>query len=282
MRKHEFFFNKMEGALLDAAREKVRQVIDYCDLDTCRKKYLLNYFGENTAKDTCDSCDVCTGEKEAFDATTIAKKIMSAILKTDSRFGKRYIMDILLGKKVKKVLERGHEELSVFGILTECNDNELGRIFDQIVTLGFIAKAEGEYPTFLVTQKGIVFLKDAEAKLDLQRPKAKFPSGGGVPAGRGGYSERDISQPRLPKSKKPSTFSYDENLFEELRILRRQLADEAGLPPFMIFSDVSLREMATHKPRTKDEFASINGVGAKKLAQYADIFTTAITNSSHS
>jgi ATP-dependent DNA helicase RecQ len=265
MRKHEFFLLRAEEEQQEVAREKLRQVLEYCELATCRKRYLLNYFGETLPEGECGSCDICTGGKERFDATIIAKKILSAIVKTGSRFGKRYVMEVLIGHRIQRVLANGHEALSVFGIVSpvECSEHALGRIFDQLIQLGYLLKEDSQYATLSLTPKGVQFLKGNET-LELVRPVAPKE----VP--------EKIEKVAVVSHKKGATLDYDTELFERLRALRRERAETAGVPPFIIFGDVSLREMAHYKPQTKEEFARINGVGARKLELYGDLFLAAI------
>jgi ATP-dependent DNA helicase RecQ len=254
-RKHEFFINQIQDRmLLERAQEKLKDVLDYCELPTCRKKYLLKYFGEELEGDNCGSCDICTTEKIMFDAAVIAKKIMSAVIKTDSRFGKNHIIDVLLGNKNQKARINNHDKLSVFGIVDEYSEYELGQIINQLINLAYIAKSEGKYPVLSLTRKGIGFLK-GDTGLSIQKPHS------------------DI---KIKQSKKKGDLDYDTELFEILRNLRKELADKAGVPPFVVFGDATLREMAFYFPQDKKSFSAVSGVGAKKLEQYGEIFLKTI------
>lgn len=254
-RKHEFFINQInDDLLLKRAQEKLSEVLSYCDLSTCRKKYLLKYFGEEMESDNCGSCDVCTEEKEVFEATLVAKKILSAIVRTDSRFGKNYVIDVLLGKKSQKIRINQHDKLSVFGIVKDFSENELAQIMNQLINLGYILKTDNQYPILSLTKKGADFLQ-GKAILELQKPRA------------------DID---IKKTAKKGELDYNPELFELLREQRRTLAEEANVPPFVIFGDVSLREMAYYYPQNKADFAKISGVGTRKLEQFADIFLLTI------
>jgi ATP-dependent DNA helicase RecQ len=256
-RKHEFFINQIDDlTLAERAREKLSEVLNYCDLVTCRKKYLLKYFGEDLVTDNCGTCDSCTVEKVMFDATEITKKIISAILRTNSRFGKNYIIEILLGKKTQKILINKHNELSVYGICKDFSENELGQIIFQLGNLNYLIKTEGKYPTLKVSKKGQEFLKNSKS-LKLSKPSADI----------------EIS---VNKSLKKEELNYNEELFQSLRALRRSLAEKANVPPFVVFGDVSLREMAYYFPRDTKDFSQITGVGAKKLEQYGKKFIKVI------
>lgn len=256
-RKHRFFIDQIEDGVLRAcAEEKLNQVLSYCDLSSCRKKYLLDYFGEETAIDNCQACDCCLKVKEYFDATIIAKKILSAILRTSSRFGKNYIIDVLLGRKNKKIIANRHNELSVFGIVADFNENELAWIFNQLREQNLIAKAEGQYPTFSLTKKGIKFLNGADI-LRMEKPERRAEARAAA---------------------KPDNLDYDKDLFEDLRLWRKEIAISQNVPPFIIFSDVSLREMAFYMPQDEKAFAEISGVGAAKLEQFSESFLRVINN----
>ncbi len=250
-RKHEFFINQISDKKLhDTAQEKLDEVLNYCELTTCRKKYLLKYFGEDLKVDNCQSCDCCNTVHETFNSSEIAKKIMSAIIRTDSRYGKSYIIEVLLGKKTLKIKINKHDKLSVYGIVKDYTSNELNSIISQLVSLGYINKTEGKYPILSISSKGAKFLSSDDV-LELSKP------------------DKDIAL-------KKGELAYNMELFEILRELRHKLADEAGVPPFVIFGDVSLREMAYYFPKNLKAFSNIAGVGVKKLDQYGNIFLEVI------
>ncbi len=255
-RKHEFFINQIEADNLRIrAQEKLNEVLIFGELTTCRKKYLLNYFGEDLGRDKCGSCDNCLMEKETFDAEIIAKKIMSAIARTGNRYGKNYIIDVLLGRKNQKISRNRHDELSVFGIVNDFGENELGQIINQLVNLNYIFKNPGEYPTLSITKPGAEFL-GSKQKLEMQKPQS------------------DVS----PKKVKAGELDYNQELFEKLRTLRKQIADTENVPPFVIFGDVTLREMAYYFPADKQSFLSLSGVGEKKMEKFSDIFLPVIND----
>lgn len=254
-RKHEFFINQIEDDLLrERARGKLDEVLNFGELASCRKKYILKYFGEELVGDNCGACDICLSEKEIFDATIPAKKILSAIVRTGSRFGKNYIIDILRGRRAQKILINRHDRLSVFNIENDLSENEIGHIIKKLIDLNYIAKNIGQYPTLSLTKKGAVFLQGNE-KLELSKLKEDF--GAEVEA-------------------KKRELEYNSEMFEILRALRKQLADKSDVPPFVIFGDASLREMAYYFPPDKKNFALLSGVGEKKLLEFADVFLAAI------
>ncbi|MCK4539720.1 DNA helicase RecQ [Candidatus Parcubacteria bacterium] len=252
-RKHQFFINQIDDfKLRERAEEKLAEVLKFSELVTCRKKYLLNYFGEKQKTDNCNSCDICTTEKEKINATVIAKKILSCVARTRNRFGAKYISDILLGKNIQKIKINRHDQLSVFGIVKDFDETELLQIIKQLIGLDYIFKNEGQYPTLSITKKGAAFLQNEE-KLELNKPAC------------------DISS-----KKQKIDLNFNPELFYELREIRKSLAQEENVPPFIIFGDNSLQEMAYYFPQTKKDFSRISGVGDKKLAQYGNIFLNVI------
>ncbi|MEI7451702.1 MAG: DNA helicase RecQ [Candidatus Falkowbacteria bacterium] len=251
-RKHEFFINQIEDDHLRLhAQEKLSEILNFYDLTTCRKKYLLKYFGETLEKDNCGACDVCLTAQEVFNATIISQKILSAVARTENRFGKNYIIDVLLGKKIQKILINKHDQLSVFKIVNDFSENELAQIINQLTNLDYLQKSEGQYPTLSLTETGIKFLRGQE-ELFINKPQA------------------DVKN--IKKPAKAGELDFNPELFALLRELRKDLANKANVPPFVIFGDTSLREMAYYLPQTNHDFAKISGVGAKKLEQHGAIF----------
>ncbi|MDO8435426.1 MAG: RQC domain-containing protein, partial [bacterium] len=202
------------------------------------------------------SCDACLHPKETFDATVIAQKIVSAILKTGERFGMNHVIDVLKGSKSQTIQDRGHAGLSVFGIVDrEYSKNQLQFLVRQMISRSLLEKTGDEYPTLTVTAKGRQWLKE-RASLSLSRPP-----------------ESTFERPT--KTKEPIG-DYDRDLFERLRTLRKRLADEKGVPPFIIFGNTSLIEMANRSPITPDDFLTITGVGKEKLARFGEVFMNEI------
>jgi len=254
--RQEFFINRIEDDVeRKKASDKLTQVIDYCQLQTCRRRYLLEYFGDETvsngaSSNDCQGCDICLMPRDEFDATIIAQKMLSAILKTGQRFGVAHVADVLLGSKRKKILELGHDSLSVYGIVDDFDRNEIREIAGQLTANGLIYRNSQEYPTLGVTDKGREFLKKRE-HLTLSKPK---------PA----------EQPR--RERVASTQTFNDELYERLRRLRLSIARELEVPAFVVFNDAALRDMAQRVPRNREEFGRISGVGTVKLQQFGDRF----------
>ncbi|MCK5332478.1 DNA helicase RecQ [Candidatus Parcubacteria bacterium] len=264
VRKHEFFIDQIEDSVeQEKSREKLRQIIEYCETVNCRRKHVLKYFGEEysfplVGKDEeqkgCEACDICLNPNSMFDATEITKKIISCVIRTGSRFGRNYIADVLLGKSSQQIIDNQHNSLSVFGIVSDFDKDEINQIMKSLIAYEFLHTSIGKYPTVSVTQKGIQFLKEKES---LELPKAHQESEGG----------EKVSKRRT---------KYDLDLFEKLRALRKQIADQNNVPPFMIFSDVSLQEMTRYFPADKNSFSKIEGVGVKKLESFSEAFLAVI------
>ena len=258
--KQEFFINRIEDDIeRKKASDKLTQVIDYCQLQTCRRRHLLEYFGDETipndgSQNNCQGCDNCLAPREEFDATIISQKILSAILRTDERFGIAHVAAVLLGSRRKKILEFGHDSLSVYNIVDDFDRNEIRDIAAQLTAQGLLYSNGRQYPTLGVTDKGRKFLKNRE-NLTLAMPKRV-------------ERQRRV---RIPRAE-----TYDNGLFERLRRLRSSIARQLEIPPYAVFNDAALRDMAKHMPRDREEFGRISGVGSVKLRQFGDTFLAEI------
>ena len=234
----------------DRAREKLNRMVEYCEQPRCRRAFLLRYFGEEPGEENCRGCDVCLAEWEEFDATVIAQKILTAVRRTGERYGIIHVADVLRGSRSKKVIGAGHERLNVYGIARDFSKDDIRNIARQLIDKRLLAKAEGKYPTLAVTARGREFLLSSDL-LRLWR-KTEWTD-----------AEEGIGKPPI---------DYDRGLFKALRDLRRMLAEARNVPPYVVFGDASLQEMAYFVPMSKESFARITGVGEAKLEQYADIF----------
>ena len=253
-RKHDFFIDQIAGETeRQNAREKLAQTTAFCELQTCRRQYLLSYFGQPWDKENCGGCDVCVAATEEFDATIIAQKMLSAVVRTNERFGLGHISQVLRGANVKRIRELGHDKLSVYGIVDDFSDDDLKEIAGLLIARGLLYKDGGKYPTLGVTEAGYNFLK-TRAPLTLTRRKREGET----------------------RASTRATLDYDQTLFEALRGLRSRIASERDVPPYIIFSDASLQQMAYYIPQSRESLSRISGVGAVKLAQLGDAFLSAI------
>jgi ATP-dependent DNA helicase RecQ len=236
------------------AEQKLDQVIEFCQLSHCRRGYLMKYFGENWELENCGNCDTCITPKEEFDATEISHKILSAVIRTGERFGMNHVIDVLSGKNTKKIRDLRHDILPVFGVEKKFQKEEIRHFILALLSRNLLVKNDGEYPTLKVSGEGREFLKYRE-KISLVKPQ--------------------VVQKTVVK-KRQEDLDFDSALFKELQILRKEIANQKNVPPFVIFSDVSLREMSHYFPQNLESFQRITGVGAMKLTQYGEQFLAII------
>ncbi len=253
--KQDYFIDQIEDESERLrSREKLAKVIEFCELPTCRRRYVLGYFGEAWEGENCQGCDVCLTPREEFDATEIAQKIMSAVLRTGQRFGMGHVSLVLRGSRARRVRELGHDRLTVHGIVEDHSDSELKAMARLLIARGLLRNNGREYPTLAVTPAGWTFLKKRD-RLTLSRPRQQ--------------EERAASAGReIP--------GYDQVLFGKLRGLRNRIATRRGLPPYIVFSDVTLQQMAHWIPQSRESLSRISGVGSVKLEQMGSEFLAAI------
>jgi ATP-dependent DNA helicase RecQ len=223
------------------------KVITFASTSVCRRISLLEYFGETYSHQNCNSCDICLGSREVVDCTTQAQMLLSAIVRTGERFGATHIIDIVTGAANKKILELGHDRLKTYGVGKEHNKKYWRQLIDELLAQKVIAKAEGLYPTLYLLPKAVQILKNEE-KIEVVR----------------------VLEKRTGKvtSKTEIGVQSDKELFELLRTLRKQIADEQGIAPYLVFSDRSLHEMADILPRSAEAMLAVSGVGDVKLERY--------------
>ena len=256
--KQEYFIKQIEDVQERRnAREKLARMADFAQSPVCRRKTILEYFGEEWGTDNCGGCDICLESRDLVDATEIAQKILSAVVRTGQRFGANHVIQVLTGSSDKRILELGHDQLSVHGIAQGRTRDELREIIGRLQAEGLLARSQGEYPTLAVTHAGREFLNKRQS-LTLALPKPTPPT--------------EQTGPGKPSA----VMEYDIGLFEKLRTLRRQLADAQGVPPFVVFGDVTLRHMSAKFPLNMEELSSIHGVGQTKLERYGSKFLQAI------
>ena len=258
--KQEFFIQRMTGDARATAERQLQRMVDYARLTTCRRKYLLNYFGDTTADETCGNCDICLAEHQSVDITVVAQKMLSAVIRTGERFGIAYVNRVLLGSKDRRITELEHNNLSVFGIVDDYDRNGLRRIADGLIAEGLLARADGEYPVISVTDAGRAWLRSRQSltlAMRVDEPSARPPR---PERARNGNAPPD----------------YDAVLFEELRALRRRLADEQSVPAFVVFNDATLRALAAARPTDDRAMLAVSGVGPAKLEQYGADFLAVI------
>ena len=214
--KQEYFIQAMTGDARAVAEKQLQQMVDYCRLNTCRRSYLLAYFGDAMSGGSCSNCDVCLAQRQAVDVTVVAQKLLSAVIRTGERFGIAHVSDVLLGSGKQRIKELGHDKLSVFGIVEEHDIKGLRQIADGLVGQGLLARSDGQYPTISVTNAGREWLRNREtltldmrvADVPARRSKAQTDAGD-IPSRS--YSV-DAVRKEYPKAYEPWTAQADEEL----------------------------------------------------------------------
>ena len=239
--------------------QKLNAMVAYAEALTCRRRALLAYFGDQRDHD-CDNCDICTDPPRRFDASDLARKALSCVYRVGERFGARHVIDVLRGAKGQRILDLRHNELSTYGIGADLSSVEWDNIFRQLIHLGYLAQDFTRYGALGLAPSARAVLKgETQVVLGLPRDVAQVEEKSRRKSGAGEGAHRA--------------------LFEELRALRKQIADTAGVPPFVVFSDATLVEMARNSPKNERELLSITGVGEHKLRKYGSQFLAAIDRS---
>lgn len=253
----------------DAGQDRLRRehqrleaLLGYCEAPICRRVTLLEYFGEHT--DPCGNCDVCLNPTERIDATTDAQKVLSAVYRTGERFGAAHLIDVLQGTVTNKVRKLGHDRLPTFGVGSDRSSIQWRSMVRQLVAAGYLHIDIARYGGIGITEQGRSLLRGNEVFL---------------------YREDTLTPARTTSTKKRKTGAAQEELpldgeevalFAALKELRLELARERGVPAFVVFPDRALIDMARRRPRSKTEFAAVNGVGRVKLEEFAESFLAKI------
>jgi ATP-dependent DNA helicase RecQ len=236
---------------------KLNSMVGFAEAQTCRRNLLLNYFGENKQQ-PCGNCDICLNPPELFDATQAAQKALSCVYRLNQGFGAKHVIDVLRGLDNERIRQFDHQQLSTYGIGKEYSAHQWNSIIRQLIHLGYLFQDLQHYSVLKFTERAGALLKGQET-LQLAMPKKETA--------------------RSNKSAKKSASSLSEEdqvLFEALRTLRRQIAEEQNVPAFVVFGDVSLIDMAQKRPQTEDDFLEVSGVGQAKLERYGEAFLTLI------
>jgi len=254
MKQTAFIEEKTDPREQAIAREQLQQMVHYAESGECRRVSLLRYFGEVYPLPNCGACDNCLSPRLTFDGTVAAQKFLSCVYRIRQRSGfgtgLNHVVNVLTGSDSEQVRRWGHHEITTFGIGHEYARNEWGAIGRELVRLGYVRQGTGQFPTIELTPEGLAVLKERRP-VTLTRP-------------------REV--PRAAKSRRSGEIECDELLFEKLRQLRKRLADDQGVPPYIVFGDVTLREMAREYPESEAALREISGVGETKLRVYGDVF----------
>ncbi len=256
--KQTHFIDEMSSAKEQKiAREQLRLMMHYAECPSCRRRELLDYFGETYATPTCDSCDNCLEPRESYNATTEAQKLLSCVyrVRQGGRFGVglNHLIEILTGAKTEKIRRWGHDQLSTYGVGSELSRPEWAAIGRELLRMGLLAQEKGEFPTIALTEEGLEALRSRRMILLTKAMTAR----------------------RAPRER-AGEITCDETLFDRLRKLRKRIADERGVPAYVIFGDTTLRQMAREYPESPVALRAVSGIGEKKLAEFGGPFTAEV------
>ncbi len=243
-----FILQKTDENERQSALKQLREIINYCEGNVCRRRLLLAYFGELFDESNCGHCDVCLEPKERFDGTIAAQKILSCIYRTGERFGMNYIVDVLTGSKNQKIVQNHHDTIKTHGAGKEYPKSQWQSFIRELVRSGYVQLDGDEYPVLKLNNKSRDVLLH-NGQVSLTKPE----------------------EPILTRKEKRDE-EYDRILFDLLRILRKTIADQAEVPPYVIFHDTTLKEMSVYYPQSLQDFRKISGVGEQKLQKYGEIF----------
>jgi ATP-dependent DNA helicase RecQ len=251
----EYFIRQKESEQeRNVANQLLKQMISFAESRVCRRKALLEYFGEAWDMQNCENCDNCLVKRNMFDGTVIAQKILSCIFKLEKPFGIVYVTRVLEGSRDKRILQNNHDKLSTYGIVQDYPRQQIKSFIRELIMLGYISESSDEFHTLTLNKTAIPVLKGRE-KVMLIQP--------------------DENLKTIKRSKK-FTENYDIRLFEMLRNVRKLIAEDEDVPPYVIFSDVSLQDMCTYFPQNIEQFLQVNGVGRQKMERYGTKFLDVI------
>lgn len=237
-------------------RTKLDGLLGWCEVTTCRRNHLLGYFGEER-ESPCGNCDICLRPPLTWDGTEAAQKALSCVYRTGQRFGAGHVIDVLRGQNKGRVPQLGHQNLSTFGIGKEFSDPQWRSIFRQLVVRGYLKVDHTRYGALALTSLSRALLKGTEQL----------------------WLREDNEKVARPRAKTSYTLEIeDEALMEDLKTLRKSLAEEQGVPPYFIFHDATLIEMVQYRPHNLEDFLQISGVGQAKLSRYGPAFLLALKN----
>lgn len=237
------------------AQKKLNQIINYAAFNSCRRGQILAYFDEQYPKENCASCDVCTDKVETVDATIEAQMVLSAIYRLNQRYGGGYITDIVTGANTKRIRELGHKELKTYGVGAHKNKNFWRSLIDELINRRHLEQTNDQYPVLILTKNGMEILRGEKKFQTIKKEENNREDS---------FIEKNLQ------------LEYNSELFQRLRLLRKEVADQLEVPPYIIFSDRTLHEMSAFFPGTREELLCINGIGEQKLEKFGSDFLLAI------
>jgi ATP-dependent DNA helicase RecQ len=254
------------GELTDASRKLLRDIEKYAASVGCRHRHLVGYFGDTLERDDCGACDYCLDELEGVpEPVLLARKILSCVARVGQRFGIAHVANVLCGSTNEQVSARGHASLTTFGLLKDASTAEVRGYIEQLIAHGLLRQTDDVYPVLALTDRGVALLKDPGAEPDLALARQRKPV-------------KDKA-PKRSRVESESWQGVDRDLFERLRTVRLQIARSRGVPPYVIFHDTTLREMARLRPSSLDALRGVYGVGARKAEDLGEAFLAAIRES---
>ena len=237
-------------------QHKLEAIGEFAESQTCRRLVLLNYFGENR-QTPCNNCDICLDPPKKYDGLLDAQKVMSAVYRLGQRFGTQYVIGVMRGMQNQKIKDHQHDSLSVYGIGKDKSKEYWQSVIRQLIHLGLIQQVMSDVGGRLQLTESARPVLRGEVPLQLATPRLS-----------------SISTVQAPQ--RSAVNNYDKDLFARLRFLRKQIADRENIPPYIVFSDASLQEMALYQPMNNAEMLQINGVGAVKLERFGQAFLSVI------
>src|ERR671912_2021183 len=251
------------GELTDSARKLLRDIERYAASVGCRHKHLVSYFGDTYGRTDCGACDYCLGELESMPgAVDLARKILSCVARVGQRFGAAHVANVLCGSENEQVMSRRHNELSTFGLLKDSAVPEVRGYVEQLLAQGLLRQTDDAFPVVALTNEGVELLRNASAAPGLALSRQRRV-----------VRERDQRRSRVEAE---AWGGVHRDLFEKLRGVRMGIARSRGVPPYVVFHDTTLREMARLKPQTMDALRTIYGVGARKAEDLGEEFLNAL------
>ena len=247
------------GELTQSARQLLRDIERYAAGVGCRHRHLVGYFGQPYEREDCGACDYCLGELERVAAPVdVARKVLSCVARVGQRFGAAHVANVLCGSENEQVTSRRHHELSTFGLLKDAATPEVRAYVEQLIAQGFLRQTDDEFPVVALTTEGVELLKNPASAPTLALSRQRRI-----------VREREQRRSRVEAE---AWEGVDRDLFEKLRAVRMQIARSRGVPPYVIFHDTTLRDMARLRPQTIDALRSVYGVGARKAEDLGEHF----------
>ncbi|WP_345241751.1 DNA helicase RecQ [Pontibacillus salipaludis] len=233
--------------------QKLQQMVNYCHTDKCLQEYMLTYFKDPFRHEPCGMCSNCLHTGEIKDITRESQIILSCVKRMHERYGSGMVAKVVKGSKSQKVMETRFHKLSTYGLLSDLKEKDITQMIQFLVAEGYLAVEDGKFPLLRLTQESLAILK----------------------------GEKTVQMIIESASKAHQEIDVNEDLFEKLRMLRKRLAEEHKIPPYVVFSDATLKELCQAKPQTKSEMLQVKGVGEKKYEQYGVLFLEALQEETH-